>query len=81
MRSEDLKPKVYRLPEKFLRHPDTHQSGHWYAGKVKGKGPQPRSYQVRDHRGNLFRRNRMMINPSPHQSCPTPTTPPANSTP
>ncbi|KAF2889720.1 hypothetical protein ILUMI_16453 [Ignelater luminosus] len=74
VRSEDLKPKVYRLPEKFVRHEDTvkkyydkrttslqplregqnirfqkHQSGHWYAGKVKGKGPQPHSYQVRDH--------------------------------
>ncbi|KAF2888340.1 hypothetical protein ILUMI_17835 [Ignelater luminosus] len=103
--SADLKPKVYRLPEKFVRHQDTvkkyydkrtrplqslregqnirfqkHQSGHRYAGKVKGKGPQPRSYQVRDHSGNLFTRNRVMINPSPRQSSPTPTTPPTNST-
>ncbi|KAF2900155.1 hypothetical protein ILUMI_06022 [Ignelater luminosus] len=105
VRSEDLKPKVYRLPEKFVRHQDTvkkyydkrtrslqplregqnirfqkHQSGHWCAGKVKGKGPQPRSYQVRDHSGNLFTRNRVMINPSPRQSSPTPATPPTNST-
>ncbi|KAF2891268.1 hypothetical protein ILUMI_14905, partial [Ignelater luminosus] len=105
VRSEDLKPKVYRLPEKFVRHQDTvkkyydkrtrslqplregqnirfqkHQSGHWYAGKVKGKGPQPRSYQVRDHSGNLFTRNQVMINPSPRQSSPTPATPPTNST-
>ncbi|KAF2887486.1 hypothetical protein ILUMI_18687 [Ignelater luminosus] len=104
VRSEDLKPKVYRLPEKFVRHEDTvkkycdkrttslqplregqdirfqkHQSGHWYAGKVKGKGPQPRSYQVRDHSGNLFTRNRVMINPSPRQSSPTPATPTTSS--
>ncbi|KAF2889315.1 hypothetical protein ILUMI_16858, partial [Ignelater luminosus] len=48
--------------------------------KVKGKGPQPRSYQVRDHSGNLFTRNRVLINPSPRQSSPTPATPPTNST-
>ncbi|KAF2895686.1 hypothetical protein ILUMI_10466 [Ignelater luminosus] len=105
VRSEDLKPKVYRLPEKFVRHQDTvktyydkrtrslqplregqnirfqkHQSGHWYAAKVKGKDPQPRSYQIRDHSGNLFTRNRVMINPSLRQSSPTPATPPTNST-
>ncbi|KAF2905610.1 hypothetical protein ILUMI_00567 [Ignelater luminosus] len=102
VRFENLKPKVYRLPEKFVRHQDTvkkyydkrtrslqplregqnihfqtHQRGHWYAGKVKG--PQPRSYQVRDHGGNLFTRNRVMINPSPRQSSPTPATAPTNS--
>ncbi|KAF2888797.1 hypothetical protein ILUMI_17376 [Ignelater luminosus] len=51
-----------------------------WLGKVKGKGPQPRSYQVRDHSGNLFTRNRVMINPSPRQSSPAPATPPTNST-
>ncbi|KAF2888338.1 hypothetical protein ILUMI_17833 [Ignelater luminosus] len=105
VRSEDLKPKVYRLPEKFVRHQDTvkkyydkrtrplqslregqnirfqkHQSGHWYAGKFKGKGPQSRSYQVRDHNGSLFTRDRVMINPSPRQSSPTLATLPTNST-
>ncbi|KAF2895009.1 hypothetical protein ILUMI_11165 [Ignelater luminosus] len=82
IRSEDLKPKVYQHPEKFNRHQDTVKK--YYdkqttplqpLRKVKGKGPQPRSHQVRDDRGNLFTRNRVMINPSP------PTTPPANSTP
>ncbi|KAF2900914.1 hypothetical protein ILUMI_05273 [Ignelater luminosus] len=59
IRSKDLKPKAYRLLEKFTRHQDA----------------------VRNHRGNLFTRNRVMINPSPRQSSPTPTTPPSNSTP
>ncbi|KAF2888448.1 hypothetical protein ILUMI_17725, partial [Ignelater luminosus] len=88
VRSEDLKPKVYRLPEKSLQplregqniRFQKHQSGHWYAGKVRSIGPQPRSYQVRDHSGNLFTRNRVMINLSPRQSSPTPATPPTNST-
>ncbi|KAF2883065.1 hypothetical protein ILUMI_23111 [Ignelater luminosus] len=96
VRSEDLKPKVYRLPEKFVRHQDTvkkyydkrtrslqplregqnirfqkHQSGHWYAGKVKGKGTQPRSYHNKSS-DDLY--------PSPRQSSPTPATPPTNST-
>ncbi|KAF2891248.1 hypothetical protein ILUMI_14925, partial [Ignelater luminosus] len=74
VRSEDLKPKVHRLPEKFVRYQDTVKK--YYDKRTRSLQP----LREGDHSGKLFTRNRVMINPSPRQSSPTPATPPTNST-
>ncbi|KAF2898025.1 hypothetical protein ILUMI_08151 [Ignelater luminosus] len=67
VRSEDLKLKV-------VRHQDTVKQ--YYNKRTRPLQP----LREGDHSGNLFTRNRVMINPSPRQSKPTSVTSPTNST-